>query len=67
MGTVFLILFHISIVTLVYITAYRTGYDVCRDETRRQAEACAAPLTEILEQLNMDVEKLLDDDNDRRA
>ena len=65
MGTLFLILFHIIMVTLVYVTAYRIGYGVCRDETRRQAQAYTAPLTEMLEQLNMDVEKLLDDEKDR--
>lgn len=65
MGTLFLIIFHIVIVTAIYISAYRTGYGVCRDQSRRQAEACSAPLTEILEQLNLDIGKFLDDDKDR--
>jgi len=65
MGTLFLIFFHIVFVTAIYITAYRTGYGVCRDHSRRQAEACSAPLSEILEQLNLDIESFLDDDQDR--
>ena len=65
MGTLFLILFHIVLVTAIYITAYRTGYKVCRDESRRQAEAYAAPLTAMLERLNLDIENFLDDKKDR--
>jgi len=65
MGTLFLIMFHIVFVTAIYITAYRTGYGVCRNQSRRQAEACSAPLMEILEQLNLDIERFLDDDHDR--
>ena len=52
MGTLFLIIVHIVFVTAVYITAYRIGYGACRDQSRRRAEACTAPLTTILEELN---------------
>lgn len=65
MGTVFLIIFHIVLVSAIYITAYRTGYGVCRDQSRRQAEARTAPLAEILAELNLDIEKFLEDDKDR--
>ncbi len=65
MGTLFLVLFHIIIVAAIYITAYRTGYRVCFDESRRQAENCEAPLTEMLEQLNLDIENILNDKKDR--
>lgn len=65
MGILFLIFFHIVFVTAIYITAYRTGYGACRDQSRRRAEACTAPLTTILEELNLDIERFLDDDQDR--
>ena len=65
MGTFFLILLHIVFVTALYITAYRTGYGVCRDKSRRQGETRTAPLMETLEQLNLDIERFLDDDQDR--
>lgn len=65
MGIMFLIFFHIIFVTALYITAYRTGYGVCRNKSRQQAEARTAPLTEVLEQLNLDIEKFLDNDKDR--
>lgn len=65
MGISFLIFFHIIFVTAIYITAYRTGYGACRNKSRQQAEARAVPLTEILEQLNLDIEKFLDNDKDR--
>ena len=60
-----LILFHIVWVTAVYIAAYRTGYKACRDESQRRAEAYAAPLTELLERLNMDIETFIEDEKDR--
>jgi len=62
MGTLLLIFLHIVFVTALYITAYRTGYGVCRDKSRRQAEIRTAPLMETLEQLNLDIERFLDDD-----
>ena len=65
MGILILILFHVIMVAAIYFTAYRTGYGVCQDESRRQAEACAAPLTEILERLNLDIDNFLDDKEDR--
>lgn len=65
MGELILILFHILCVTALYVTAYRTGHKVARDESRRRAEAYAAPLTEILERLNLDMENFLDDTKDR--
>ena len=64
MGTLFLFIIHIILVTAVYITAYRTGYGVCRDEALRQASNEALPLTRILEELNLDIETFLDDDKD---
>ena len=67
MGTLILIIFHIVIVSAVYITAYRTGHRACREESRRQVEACTAPLTEMLEQLNLDIDKFLDDKKDQRG
>ena len=65
MEALLLALFHIAVVTAVYITAYRTGYKVCEEESRRQAAAYAAPLTEMLERLNLDIESFLDDRQDR--
>jgi hypothetical protein len=65
MGISLLIFFHIIFVTALYITAYRTGYGVCRNKSRQQAKARTAPLTEILEQLNLDIEKFLDNDKER--
>lgn len=65
MGTLFLIIFHIVFVSALYITAYRTGYGVCRNQSRRLAEARTAPLAEILEELNLDIEKFIEDDKDR--
>jgi len=65
MGISLLIFFHIIFVTALYITAFRTGYGVCRNKSRQQAEARTAPLTEILEQLNLDIEKFLDNDKER--
>ena len=61
METFFLVLVHIVAVTALFISAYRTGFAVCEINARRQAEACAAPLTEMLEQLNLDVEKILEE------
>lgn len=68
MMTLILIAYHLILVTAVYWTAYRTGYNACRDESRRLAEAHATPLTEILEKLNLDVDQLLNDErkDDRR-
>lgn len=65
MGTLFLIVFHIVIVTAIFITAYRTGYRTCQQESRRNVEAYTAPLTEILEQLNLDIDNILDEKKDR--
>ena len=65
MGTLFLIFFHIVFVTAIYITAYRTGYGACQDLSRRRTEACTAPLRTILEELNLDIERFLDDDQNR--
>lgn len=66
MGTLFLILFHILAVAAVYVSAYRTGFAVCAANTRREAEACVAPLTEALERLNLDIETLLEEPTDTR-
>jgi|GEM_PF-2337381 len=65
MGTLILVLFHIVIVTVVFISAYRTGYRTCQQESRRNVEAYTAPLTKVLEQLNLDIDKILDDEKDR--
>lgn len=65
MGTLFLIVIHIILVTAVYITAYRTGYGVCRDDALRKAGDETQPLKRILEELNLDIETFLDDDKDR--
>jgi hypothetical protein len=64
MGTLFLFIIHIILVTAVYITAYRTGYGVCRNEVLRQTSKETLPLTRILEDLNLDIESFLDDDKD---
>jgi hypothetical protein len=61
MGTLLLIIFHIVAVGAVYVSAYRTGFAVCESNTRRQVEACAAPITEMLERLNLDIESILED------
>ncbi len=66
MMTFMLITYHIVLVSAVYWTAYRTGYNACADESRRQAEAHVAPLREALERLNLDTDALLDDKRDRR-
>ena len=65
MGTLFLLLLHIAVVTALFITAYRTGYKSCLDESRRHAAAYAAPLVEMLERLNLDIENFLDDKKER--
>ena len=65
MGDFILIIIHIICVSALYVSAYRTGFKVCRDESQRRAEANAAPLTEILERLNMDLETFSDDEKDR--
>ncbi len=70
MMTLLLIVYHLVLVTAVYWTAYRTGYQSCQDEARRQAKAYTAPLTEILEKLNLDAEEFLGDrrsDRDKRG
>jgi len=67
MGELILILLHIVCVTALYMTAYRTGYKAGRDESRRRAEAYAAPLTEMLERLNLDIDNFLDDKKDREG
>ena len=65
MGEFILIVIHIVCVTAIYVSAYRAGFKVCQDESQRRAEAYAAPLTEILERLNMDIETFNDDEKDR--
>ena len=65
MGEMILILLHIIGVAVLYASAYRTGYKVGRDESRRRAEAYAQPLTEMLERLNLDIDNFLDDKEDR--
>jgi hypothetical protein len=65
MGDFILIGIHVVSVTAIYISAYRAGFKVCRDESQRRAETYTAPLAEILERLNMDIETLLDDEKDR--
>ena len=56
-----LIAFHIIMVTAVYWTAYRSGYKAGLTVSRRQVEASTAPLTEILEKLNLDPDEFLND------
>ncbi len=65
MGTLFLTIFHVVIVAAIYITAYRTGYRSCQAESRRHAEEYTAPLTKMLEELNLDIERFLEDKKDR--
>jgi hypothetical protein len=65
MGTLFLVVIHIILVSAVYITAYRTGYGVCRDDARLKASTATQPLIRRLEELNLDIETFLDDDKDR--
>lgn len=65
MGDLILIVIHIVCVTTVYISAFRTGFKVSRDESRRQAQACVAPLAEMLERLNLDIDAFIDDEKDR--
>jgi hypothetical protein len=64
MGELMLIVVHIVCVASIYISAYRTGFKVCRDESLRRAEAYAAPLAEMLEQLNLDMDAFVDDEKD---
>ena len=64
--TLFLIAYHIVLVSAVYLTAYRTGYKTCQEESRRQAATQAEPLKEVLERLNMDAEALLNEKRDDR-
>ncbi len=64
MGDLVLIVIHMVCVTAIYVCAYRAGFKVCRDESLRQANAYAAPLAEILERLNMDIETFVDDEKD---
>ena len=61
MMTWLLIVFHIIMVTFVYWTAYRTGYNARFAEFRRRAKDGAAPLIETLEKLNLDVDEFLND------
>ena len=61
MMTGLLIAFHIIMVTVVYGTAYRSGYNARVAESRRRAKDGAAPLIETLEQLNLDVDEILGD------
>lgn len=61
MGTLLLIIFHIVAVGAVYISGYRTGFAVSESNTRRHVEACTAPLTEMFERLNLDIDKILED------
>ena len=56
-----LIVFHIIMVTFVYCTAYRTGYNARVTELRRRAKDGVAPLIETLEKLNLDVDEFLND------
>jgi len=63
MGELILIIVHIVCVASLYVSAYRTGFKVCRDESLRRAEAYAAPLADMLEQLNLDIESFDDDEN----
>ena len=64
METFLLVLVHSIAVTALYVSAYRTGFAVCEPNTRRQAEACAAPLTEMLERLNLDIDTILEEPDD---
>ena len=64
MMTWLLIAFHIIMVTGVYWTAYRTGYNARVAESRRRVKEDAAPLIETLEKLNLDVDEFL---NDKRS
>jgi len=64
MGDLMLIIIHIACVTSIYISAYRIGYKAAREESIRRAEANAAPLAEILEQLNLDMETFVDDEKE---
>lgn len=61
MITFLLIVYHILLVTAVFWTAYRTGYNACRAESQRLAKAYATPLTEILEKLNLNTDEFLND------
>ena len=65
MGNLVLIIIHIVCVTAVCISAYRAGFKAGWDESRRQAEAYAVPLTQMLERLNLDVETFLNDKQER--
>lgn len=64
MEDLMLIIVHIVCVTSIYISAFRTGFNACRDESLRRAETYVAPLAEMLEQLNLDIESFDDDEKD---
>ena len=68
MLTLLLIVDHILLVTAVYWTAHRTGYNACRAQSQRLAQAYATPLTQTLEKLNLSTEEFLNDkSNDDRG
>ena len=61
METILLIIMHSIAVTALYFSAYRTGFAVCETNTRRRAEACVAPLAEMLERLNLDIDTIMEE------
>ena len=63
----FILIYHAILVTAVYITAYRTGFEACRRAFRCKTALGTAPLVDMLERLNLKVEDFLDErENDRR-
>jgi hypothetical protein len=64
MEIILLLLVHGIAVTALYISAYRTGFAVCETNTRRRAEACVAPLAEMLERLNLDIDAFIEEPDD---
>jgi uncharacterized membrane protein len=56
----------LTLVTLVYIMAYRTGYQVSQAKVAGVVKDFAAPVSDLLEELNEAVDKVLEDENKKK-
>ena len=62
MKSLFLILAQLSLVTIVYVFAYRAGYRSAQSKAVAVVKKFADPVTCLLDSLNESIDETLDDD-----
>ena len=63
MKPVFFLLSQLSLVTIVFIFAYRAGYRAAQSKAMSVVKKFADPVTSLLDQLNESIEEARDDEH----